>query len=227
MSRSLLLSATAALFLALSGPAQSPAPKSAFDKAALEMYARHLWVLGPELKVVVLDPKPSADLPGFKEVTVRISQGTASQDAKLIVTNDGSKIIQGTVYDMNFNPFKPQLDKMKTQGQPSIGTPGATVVLVDFSDMQCPHCKDEAKMLREHLVQEYPTQVRLYYKDFPLSIHPWAKPAAIAGTPTAPVRGRSRIWAAPTSDPRGPPTASGSSSRPTTPIRTAGSLIST
>jgi protein-disulfide isomerase len=37
-------------------------------------------------------------------------------------------------------------------------------------------------MLRQNLLTAYPTQVRYYIKDFPIeSIHPWAKPAAIAG----------------------------------------------
>src|SRR6476661_5452465 len=41
--------------------------------------------------------------------------------------------------------------------------------------------KEEAKMLRQNLLSAYPTQVRLYFKTFPLeSLHPWAKPAAIA-----------------------------------------------
>jgi protein-disulfide isomerase len=55
-------------------------------------------------------------------------------------------------------------------------------VVVVFSDFQCSFCKDEAKMLRENLLGAYPKQVRVYFKDFPLEqIHPWAKPAAIAG----------------------------------------------
>jgi protein-disulfide isomerase len=37
-------------------------------------------------------------------------------------------------------------------------------------------------MLRANLVSAYPKQVRAYFKDFPLDqIHPWARPAAIAG----------------------------------------------
>jgi len=55
-------------------------------------------------------------------------------------------------------------------------------VIVAFSDMECPHCKEEAKTIRENLIQAYPKDVRFYFKDFPLtSIHPWAKPAAMAG----------------------------------------------
>ena len=55
-------------------------------------------------------------------------------------------------------------------------------MIVEFSDFQCPYCKEEAKMLRQNLIQTYPKQVRLYFKDFPLeNMHPWAKAAAIAG----------------------------------------------
>ena len=81
-----------------------------------------------------------------------------------------------------FQSLQDDLDKLKTEFQPSLGTPGAPVVLVAFSDFECPHCKDEATMLRQNLLSAYPTQVRLYFKDFPLeAIHPWAKTAAIAG----------------------------------------------
>jgi protein-disulfide isomerase len=182
MSRSTLLSLAAALALALASSGQNTPKNNAFDKAWMETYVRHLWVLDPDYKVVISDPKPSADLPGFKEIAVTVSQGPASQQITLLATSDGSKIIEGTVYGAGANPYKPNLDKLKTQFQPSLGTPGATVVLVEFSDMQCPHCKEEAKTLRENLIKTYPKQVRLYFKDFPLtSIHPWAKAAAMAG----------------------------------------------
>jgi protein-disulfide isomerase len=191
MFRHLLLCSAAALTLAVAIPAQnapkaSPAPKtaakSAFDKPTLEAYARHLWVLGPEFQVKISDPLPSKDLPGFRDVTVTISREGASQDIGLYVSNDGSKILQATVYDVSSNPFKKDLDRLKTQFQPSQGTPGAPVVLVLFTDFQCPMCKAEAKTLSENLLKTYPKEVRLYFKDFPIeSLHPWAKSAHIAG----------------------------------------------
>jgi len=178
MFRPLLLSVLGALSLAA---ADAPR-KSALDKPTLEAYVRHLFVLRPELKVEVLEPKPSGLLPGFLDVRIRISQGTASQELPLLVSKDGKKILQGAVYDVNDNPFKPELDKLKNQFQPALGTAGAPVAIVVFSDFQCPHCKEEATMLRKNLIDAYPTQVRLYFKDFPLeSIHPWARSAAIAG----------------------------------------------
>jgi len=179
MFRPFLLSLLGA-FLLLA--ADAPPQKSALDKPTLEAYVRHLYVLRPELTVKVLDPKPSELLPGFLEVRVRISQGNASQDLALLVSKDGKRILQGNVYDVNNNPFKPELEKLKTQFQPALGTAGAPVVLVVFSDLQCPHCKEEANMLRQNLIAAYPKEVRLYFKDYPIeSLHPWARPAAIAG----------------------------------------------
>jgi len=164
----------------LLGAADAP-QKSAFDKPTLEAYVRHLFLLQPQLTVTIGDPKPSA-LPGFKEVRVRIAQGAQSQELPLYVSTDGKKIVQGNFYDVTTNPFKPDLDKLKTQFQPALGTAGAPVAIVVFSDLQCPHCKGEAEMLRQNLIQNYPTQVRLYFKDYPLEgLHPWAKAAAMAG----------------------------------------------
>lgn len=161
---------------------RSADPKpSALDKPTLEAYIRHLFVWGPQIKVEIADAKP-APLAGMLEVDVHASAGPASQDEVFYISKDGQKIVRGTVFDVKENPFKAELDKLKTTLQPSYGTPGAPVVLVLFSDFQCPYCKDEAKMLRANLLSAYPKQVRAYFMDLPLEqIHPWAKPAAIAG----------------------------------------------
>ena len=178
MFRSFLLCLLGALLLVAADAPQ----KSALDKPTLEAYVRHLYLLRPELTVKVLDPKPSELLPGYLDVKIRISQGASSQDLSLMVSKDGKKILQGNVYDVNNNPFKPELDKLKTQFQPALGTAGAPVVLVVFSDFQCPHCKEEANMLRTNLIAGFPKDVRLYFKDFPIeSLHPWARAAADAG----------------------------------------------
>ncbi len=182
MSRLLFVTLTAALLFVAAGSGQSPAKKSALDKATLETYVRHLFVMDSRINVQISDPKPSPDLPGFVEVVVHAAAGAQSQDFKFLVSKDGSKIIQGTVFDAAVNPFKKDLDKLKMESQPSFGTPGATVVLVEFSDFQCPYCKEEAKMLRDNLLSAYPKQVRLYFNEFPLeSLHPWARAGAVAG----------------------------------------------
>src|SRR5580658_1297 len=121
MSKSLFSVVGAALLLALTGIAQSPAAKSGLDKATLEAYLRHLYVMDASIAVKVSDPKPS-DVPGFLDVTVQASKGLQSQVFKFLVSKDGSKILQANVFDINGNPFKPDLDKLKTTGAPNFGT---------------------------------------------------------------------------------------------------------
>src|SRR5215831_1867429 len=177
MKRSLVLSVTAVLMFAYIASAQK---KSALDKPTLEAYVRHLYVMDFKVTVKVGDPKPS-DLPGFYEVVVSASMDSAHQDFPFLVSKDGSKILQGQVFDVAENPFKHDLDKLKTEGTPQVGTQGAPVVIVEFSDFECPYCQKEAGILRQNLLSAYSTQVHFYFKQFPLTtLHPWAKSAAIA-----------------------------------------------
>jgi protein-disulfide isomerase len=162
-------------------PDKAQADKAQLDKGKLEAYLRHLFVWPPPIEMAIGDPQPGP-MAGFYEVKVRGSQGNASQEETFFVSKDGQKIIRGSVFDITQNPFKPDLAKLKTEYQPSMGTPGAPVVLVEFSDFECPYCREEAKMLRENLLKAYPMEVRLYYLDFPLeSLHPWAKAASMMG----------------------------------------------
>ncbi len=63
---------------------------------------------------------------------------------------------------------------------PSFGTPGAFVTVVEFSDFQCPFCRQAFPIVRK-LMQEYGTRVRFVYRDFPvIEIHPEALAAANA-----------------------------------------------
>jgi protein-disulfide isomerase len=155
--------------------------KPQIDKVKLEAYIRHLFVWPPPIEVAIGDPEPGP-MPGFYEVKIRGSQGNASQEETFFVSKDGQKMIRGTVFDVAQNPFKHDLEKLNTEFQPSFGTPGAPVVLVEFSDFECPFCREEAKILRTNLLTAYPKEVRFYYMNFPLeTLHPWAKAAAMMG----------------------------------------------
>jgi protein-disulfide isomerase len=161
--------------------AQPTAGPSAFDKPTFEAYIRHLYMWGPQIQIAIGDPKPS-QVPGLREVTISASAGTASVQQAYLVSNDGKKIIQGSVYDIADNPFRTEISKLVVGNGPSLGTPGAPVMVVLFTDFQCPYCKEQAKVIQQNLLGAYPKEVRLYFKDFPLEqIHPWAKTAAIAG----------------------------------------------
>jgi protein-disulfide isomerase len=157
------------------------AGKSALDKATFEGYLRHLLAIPKEVQIQIDDPKPGP-MPELKQVGVHFTLGANSEEETYFVSADGKKVIRGYVYKVDQNPFQPELDKLKTDLAPSFGTPGAPVVLVDFSDFECPNCKEEALALRANLEKTFPGKVRFYFKNYPLeTIHPWAKPAAVAG----------------------------------------------
>lgn len=70
---------------------------------------------------------------------------------------------------------------VETGDNPSIGPADAPITIIEFSDYQCPYCKQWHDQVFQRLLDEYPTQVRIVYRDFPLtSIHPQAAPAASA-----------------------------------------------
>lgn len=163
------------------GQAPATKKKSFLDKPTLEAYVRHLFVWPAQITVSISDPIPSA-VDGMMEITVIGSMGAASQSNMFFVSKNGETVVQGVAFSVNANPFKENIDKIKTAFAPGIGKTGAPVVVAIYSDFQCPHCREEAKMLRTNLVQTFSKEVRAYFRDFPIEqIHDWAKPAAIAG----------------------------------------------
>ena len=63
------------------------------------------------------------------------------------------------------------------KGRPFIGPDNAKVTVVQFSDYQCPHCRMASKTLKK-LIKD--RSVRVVFKQYPLSFHKAARPAAIA-----------------------------------------------
>jgi protein-disulfide isomerase len=60
------------------------------------------------------------------------------------------------------------------------GPKNAPVTIVEFSDFQCPFCRQAAPVVDE-VLKAYPKEVRFVYKQFPLTqIHPRALPASKA-----------------------------------------------
>jgi predicted DsbA family dithiol-disulfide isomerase len=77
-------------------------------------------------------------------------------------------------------PLSDERWKELTAGQaPGFGPSDARVVVVQFSDFQCPYCAEAADTVHK-LKQQYGTRIRFVFRQFPLSFHPEARVAAQA-----------------------------------------------
>jgi len=60
-----------------------------------------------------------------------------------------------------------------------IGSKDASVVMIEYSDIECPFCGRHHPNMAQ-LMEEFEGQVAWVYRHFPLSFHPEALPAAVA-----------------------------------------------
>lgn len=60
-----------------------------------------------------------------------------------------------------------------------LGSSNAPVKLIEFSDFQCPYCKQMEPILKQ-ILKNYPDKVELIYYNFPLPVHPQSFLAAKA-----------------------------------------------
>jgi len=69
-----------------------------------------------------------------------------------------------------------------TEGYPSLGPDDAKIVIVEFSDFQCPYCRRFYEETYQPLLDTYPGQIRFVYRNLPLppTMHPEAMSAAVA-----------------------------------------------
>jgi protein-disulfide isomerase len=69
-----------------------------------------------------------------------------------------------------------------TEGYPSFGPEDAEIVIVEFSDFQCPYCQRFHDETYPDLLAAYPGKIRFVYRNFPLppNMHPDAMSAAVA-----------------------------------------------
>jgi protein-disulfide isomerase len=75
--------------------------------------------------------------------------------------------------------LRPPIVDVGTGGRPSRGGAKAPVTIIEFSDYECPFCK-KADVTVQEVMKTYGDKVRLVHRDFPLSFHARALPAAEA-----------------------------------------------
>jgi protein-disulfide isomerase len=81
---------------------------------------------------------------------------------------------------VRLQPPAPERIDIKIDGAPLRGAANAVVTIVEFSDFECPFCKQAHPILIQ-VLEKYRGKVKLVYRDFPLDmIHPQARQAAEA-----------------------------------------------
>jgi protein-disulfide isomerase len=123
--------------------------------------------------------------PGVSKVVVLVTQKGLKQDGKPQVATlqfftlpDGKHIIADDVLPFGATPFAENRAILQQRANGSaIGAASKDLMLVEFADFQCPHCK-EVQATMEKLRQQFPN-ARFIYENYPLvQIHPDSYKAA-------------------------------------------------
>jgi protein-disulfide isomerase len=127
----------------------------------------------------ILEIKPS-EARGLSEVLVLISNPQGQQTSKFFVTQDGEHALLGEIIPFGEHPFTPAKEKLeKGVNGPSRGPAKSPVMVVEFSDLQCPHCKAAQPTLDKLMVEE--PSIHMVFQNFPLPSHDWSAKAAAYG----------------------------------------------
>ena len=155
-----------------------PAPATPLPSKETVMAFLQSWVgYDPTVKYEVLSIEPS-EIPGIAHVVARVGEGTPA--THFYVTPDGEHALVGEVIPFGAHPFAAAKRKLDAQAHgPSRGAKAPQVTIVEFSDLQCPHCKAGQPVI-DRLMADTPG-AKLIFQPFPLSIHEWASKAAKTG----------------------------------------------
>ncbi len=143
-----------------------------------------LWGYDPN-RIWRVEAIQKTDAPGIAKVVVFVSERTPNaqvQSTAFFITPEGKHAIAGaSVVPFGEKPFADlnALIASRADG-PTRGSASKKLMLVEFSDLQCPHCKDAQETMK-NLERDYPN-AHIVYQAFPLvQIHPFAFQAAAYG----------------------------------------------
>ncbi len=161
-------------------PASTSKPGSTASTANLPSeqtvneFMHRMFGYDPSIKWKITQIKPSY-IPNMAEVMVTVND---QQSWTLYVSPDGKYAFPGDPIPFGTDPFGPVREELKTRAKgPAKGPADAPVTLVEFSDLQCPHCK-QAQPTLERLLTDVPN-ARLVFESWPIeNIHKWSGLAA-------------------------------------------------
>jgi len=157
-------------------PTPASAPTSLPSEDTVNSFLYQMVGFDPTVTWKVADIRP-AEAAGLAEVAVVFTNAQGQNLSKLYVTADGKHAIQGEIIPFGAKPFEDARAKLeKGVNGPAKGPAKAPVTIVEFSDFQCPHCKEEAPIVEQLLALE--PDAHFVFQNFPLPMHNWAEKAA-------------------------------------------------
>jgi protein-disulfide isomerase len=130
----------------------------------------------PQLTWKIVGIKPS-EAEGLSEVNVQISGPQGQGEQKFFVSQDGKHAVVGDVIPFGSHPFEKTREVLEKKANgPARGPANARVIIVEFSDLQCPHCKEANPTIEKLLANDQ--DIRFISQSFPLPMHNWAMKAA-------------------------------------------------
>ena len=146
------------------------------SEATVNDFLKHMFGYDASITWKLESIKPSKD-PSVAEVNVIMSGKQGSERLTFYVTPDNQYAISGNMVPFGPDPFAKARAELEREAKgPSRGPADAKVTLVEFSDLQCPHCKEAQPTIEKLLSQE--PNVRFISENFPLPSHNWAFKAA-------------------------------------------------
>ncbi|MCI0482035.1 MAG: DsbA family protein [Candidatus Dadabacteria bacterium] len=142
-------------------------------------------------EIIDISKFKDSKLAGFKEGSFTMG---GRQTVPVFISSNGKFLVLGTeIYDTTVDPQKEIMEKISLKNVPTKGAENAKVVIVEYSDFQCPFCKRGKDMIPQ-ILKDYNGKVKIAYKQLPLKNHNWAMPAAIASV-CAYQQGNDKFWA--------------------------------
>lgn len=165
-----LLMLAFALFVAAQDKAAPPTEET------VNAFMQHMFGYDSTLTWKISEIKPS-NVGGLSEITVLMSTAQGQQNAHFFVTADGQHALVGDMIPFGADPFATDRGRLqKGINGPAKGPATSPVTIVEFSDLQCPHCKEGQPTLDQLLAAE-PT-AHFVFQNFPLPMHNWAMKGA-------------------------------------------------
>ncbi len=131
----------------------------------------------PDVNVKIGARSPS-EFPNYDTLPVTLSRDEKSQTMEFLVSKDGKTLIRMTKIDLTEDPYAATMKKIDLAGRPLRGNPDAKVTIINYDDFECPFCARMHSTLMSEILPLYGDKIKIVYKDYPLSMHPWAKHAA-------------------------------------------------